>query len=176
MLKLYQKITINKGDEFMFKKLVVGALATGIALTGGASTFAADQSPQSEQKMSSGIIYLDKSKSNQLITTLAPAEEQSKLIASITSEARPQSGQKNRSSGNFAIETLPSGTYALKWYAPEGVRFNVMRDKSGGKDPVVFSTVSDGTTTSPLTSRSYYIANPSGADSDFNVSVYALYR
>ncbi|WP_255294175.1 hypothetical protein [Bacillus toyonensis] len=160
----------------MFKKLVVGALATGIALTGGASTFAADQSTQSEQKMSSGIIYLDKSKSNQLITTLAPEDEKSKLIATITSEARPQSGQKNRSSGNFAIQTLPSGTYALRWSAPSGVFFNVMRDVSVGKDPVVFSTVSDGTTTSYPTSRAYYIANPSGADSDFNVSVYALYR
>lgn len=176
MLKLHQKITINKGDGFMFKKLVVGALATGFALTGGTSAFAADQSAQSKQKMSSGIIYLDKSKSNQLITTLAPEEEKSKLIATITSEARPQSGQKNRSSGNFAIQTLPSGTYALRWSAPSGVFFNVMRDVSVGKDPVVFSTVSDGTTTSYPTSRAYYIANPSGADSDFNVSVYALYR
>lgn len=173
MLKLHQKITINKGDGFMFKKLVVGALVTGIALTGGASTFAADQSIQNEQKMSSGIIYLDKSKSNQLIPTLA---ENSRLIATVTSEARPQGGQKNRSSGNFSVESLPSGTYALRWTAPPGVYFNVMRDVSGGKDPVVFSNISDGTTTSPTTSRSYYIANPSGAYSDFNVSVYALYQ
>ncbi|MFP3326269.1 DeoR family transcriptional regulator, partial [Planococcus sp. SIMBA_160] len=79
------------------------------------------------------------------------------------SEARPQSGQKNRSSGNFAIQTLPSGTYALRWSAPPGVFFNVMRDVSRGKEPVVFSTVSDGTTTRYPTSRAYYIANPSGA-------------
>nr|WP_321141626.1 hypothetical protein [Bacillus gaemokensis] len=153
------------------KCLSVAALSL-LTVSGGGSAFAAEQSIQNEQKMVSGIIYLDKDKPNLPIHTLG---ENLKLITTVTSEARPQSGQKNRSSGNFAVESLPSGTYALKWTAPAGVYFNVMRDKSGGKDPVVLSGVSDGTTSSPTTSRSYYIANPSGAFSDFNVSVYAVY-
>ena len=45
-----------------------------------------------------------------------------------------------------------------------------------GNNIEVFGNVSDGTTTDYPTSRSYYIANPSGAYTDFNVSVYALYR
>lgn len=40
MLKLYQKIR-SKGDSYMFKKLVVGALATGMVLTGGMGASAA---------------------------------------------------------------------------------------------------------------------------------------
>jgi hypothetical protein len=143
-----------------------------LTVSGGVPAFAEEQPIQSKEKMISGIIYLDKDRLYQPIQALS---ENQKLIATVTSEARPQSGQNNRSSGNFSIDSLPSGTYALKWTAPAGVFFNVMRDKSAAKDPVVFSMVSDGTTTSPTTSRSYYIANPIGAFTDFNVSVYAIY-
>ncbi|MDY0943697.1 MULTISPECIES: DeoR family transcriptional regulator [Priestia] len=99
-------------------------------------------------------------------------------IASVTSLATPQEGQKNRSSGNFSVENLPEGTYALKFVvegAKPGTHFNVMKDVSGGIDPTIWSNIYDGNTTDVQTDRSFYISNPSGADSNFVVKVYALH-
>ncbi|MFB7641156.1 hypothetical protein [Peribacillus butanolivorans] len=50
-------------------------------------------------------------------------------IAAVTSLPNPQEGQNNRSSGNFSVENLPEGTYALKFVvegANPGTHFNVM--------------------------------------------------
>ncbi|WP_411205876.1 DeoR family transcriptional regulator [Priestia filamentosa] len=105
----------------------------------------------------------------------AQAETQ---IASVTSLSTPQEGQKNRSSGNFSIENLPAGTYALKFVvdgANSSTHFNVMKDVSGGTDPTIWSNVYSGNTTDVQTDRSFYIANPSGTNSNFTVKVYALH-
>ncbi|WP_308201666.1 hypothetical protein [Priestia endophytica] len=71
----------------------------------------------------------------------AQAETQ---IAAVTSLSTPQEGQKNRSSGNFSVENLPAGTYALKFVVEgtnSGTHFNVMKDVSGGTDPTIWSNV-----------------------------------
>ncbi|MFC9601301.1 DeoR family transcriptional regulator [Peribacillus butanolivorans] len=99
-------------------------------------------------------------------------------IAAVTSLPNPQEGQNNRSSGNFSVENLPEGTYALKFVvegANPGTHFNVMKDVSGGIDPTIWSNVYSGNTTGVQTDRSFYIANPSGTDSNFIVKVYALH-
>ncbi|MCY8233496.1 DeoR family transcriptional regulator [Priestia endophytica] len=99
-------------------------------------------------------------------------------IAAVTSLSTPQEGQKNRSSGNFSVENLPAGTYALKFVVEggnSGTHFNVMKDVSGGTDPTIWSNVYSGNTTDVQTDRSFYIANPSGTNSNFTVKVYALH-
>ncbi|MED4267405.1 hypothetical protein [Priestia megaterium] len=50
-----------------------------------------------------------------------------------------------------------------------------MEDVSGGFDPTIWSNIYDGNTTDVQTNRSFYISNPSGADSNFVVKVYALH-
>ncbi|KOY83473.1 DeoR family transcriptional regulator [Lysinibacillus macroides] len=101
------------------------------------------------------------------------------LIASVTSEKGPQSGQKHRSSGNFSTEGLPQGTKALVWEIegggdPDLISFNVMQDKSAATDPVIFKDVLNGNRTAVKSIRSLYIADPSGASSSFIVHVYAI--
>lgn len=56
-----------------------------------------------------------------------------------------------------------------------GTKFNVMRDVSGGTDPVIWRDIYNGNTTGVNTHRAFYIANPSGADANFTVSVYAIH-
>lgn len=104
------------------------------------------------------------------------------LIASITSDPRPQSGQKHRSSGNFSTEGAPSGTHNIQWTiamsdgsSPDGITFDVMKDVSGGTDPTIWSGVRNGSQTSYSSYRSVYIANPSGASKSFTVLAYAVY-
>ncbi|WJE55749.1 hypothetical protein QRE66_29905 (plasmid) [Bacillus cereus] len=100
------------------------------------------------------------------------------LVASVTSAPTPMDGQKNRSSGNFSIQNLPENTYALKWVivgASDGIRFNVMRDVSAGKDPVIWNNIYSGNSTDVKTHRSFYISNPSGASGNFTVNVYAIH-
>jgi hypothetical protein len=88
------------------------------------------------------------------------------ICSCISSEAQPQQGQKNRSSGNFSTEGC---TTTLKWTAPKGVSFKVMRDVSGGTDPVIFTNVNNNTRTQNPKQRSLYIANPVGARKGFRV-------
>ncbi|MDJ0675015.1 MAG: DeoR family transcriptional regulator [Calothrix sp. MO_167.B42] len=104
------------------------------------------------------------------------------LLASVTSEAGPQSGQKNRSSGNFSTENAPPNTRNLLWKVvpldegipPSGIKFEVMEDKRG-KDPTIWTDVSNDLFTNYQSSRSLYIANPSGSGpSGFKVLVYAV--
>ncbi|AFU16636.1 DeoR family transcriptional regulator [Bacillus thuringiensis] len=102
------------------------------------------------------------------------------LVATVLSQPKPLDGQKNRSSGNFSTESLPSGTQYLKWEVegggnPDLVSFNVMKDVSAGTDPVVFHDVLSGNRTSVVSARSLYIANPKNASEPFTVSVYAIY-
>jgi hypothetical protein len=92
--------------------------------------------------------------------------ETGRVCTCISSEAQPQRGQKNRSSGNFSTEGC---TTTLHWTAPRGVHFKVMRDVSGGVDPVIFGHVDNNTRTRNVEQRSLYIANPAGARRGFRV-------
>ncbi len=105
------------------------------------------------------------------------------LLATVTSQAGPQSGQKHRSSGNFSTENAPSNTQKLLWkvvpgddnVSPSNIKFKVMRDKSAASDPTIWTNLSNDSETDYKSSRSYYIADPSGAgSSNFNVLVYAV--
>ncbi len=100
------------------------------------------------------------------------------LIGAVTSEPRPQSGQKNRSSGNFNVQAPANRIY---WAVLEGnspspnVRFNIMWDRSGRKDPVLTRGLRNGSITegnNAFFRRSIYIANPSGVRSNFQVRAY----
>lgn len=91
---------------------------------------------------------------------------ENRICTCISSEAQPQQGQDNRSSGNFSTQGC---TTTLKWSAPRGVRFKVMRDVSGGTDPVIFTNVGNNTQTRNPKQRSLYIANPVGARQGFRV-------
>ncbi|MFH7029190.1 MAG: hypothetical protein ACHBN1_28305 [Heteroscytonema crispum UTEX LB 1556] len=101
-----------------------------------------------------------------LVVTLPVTPASAASCACITSEAQPQRGQKNRSSGNFSTQGC---TTTLRWSAPDGVSFNVMRDVSGGKDPVELQNVTNGSSTQNPNQRSLYIANPKGANKGFQV-------
>jgi hypothetical protein len=101
-----------------------------------------------------------------LVVTLPVAPASAASCACITSEAQPQLGQKNRSSGNFSTQGC---TTTLTWSAENGVSFNVMRDISRGKDPVELRDVTNGLSTQNPNQRSLYIANPSGANKAFQV-------
>ena len=105
------------------------------------------------------------------------------LLASLISSAGPQSGQKNRSSGNFSTENAPLGTKSLLWkvipqdnnISPETIKFNVMKDSAFDIDPTIWSGLSNDSTTAYSSDRSYYISNPSGSGaSGFTVLVYAV--
>ncbi|MDZ3952422.1 phosphatidylinositol-specific phospholipase C [Bacillus thuringiensis] len=107
--------------------------------------------------------------------------EKEVLVATASSEARPLSGQKNRSGQNFKIDNLPVGTKELKWVVepvgseqPSNILFNVMIDVSFGTDPVRWSKLSDQSRTEAYTNSKYYIANPSGAEQRFIVKIYAI--
>jgi hypothetical protein len=92
------------------------------------------------------------------------AQDRGGVCACIQSEAQPQRGQKNRSSGNFSTQGC---TTTLDWDAPEGISFNVMRDVSGGRDPVEISNANNKIRTQNPNQRSLYIANPRGAKEGF---------
>lgn len=105
-------------------------------------------------------------------------------IASVTSGPNPSSGQRNRSSGNFSIENLPANSTGLYWVVLDtsglnvnsNIVFNVKIDRSAASDPTPFSNLANGSTTPITTGRSFYIANPRGANSqNFIVKVYAVY-
>ncbi|WP_255293913.1 phosphatidylinositol-specific phospholipase C [Bacillus toyonensis] len=109
------------------------------------------------------------------------SNEKEVFISQISSESNPLSGQKNRSSQNFNITNLPTGTKGLKWIIePTGkdnasaISFNVMTDVSLGTDSVRWKNLSDQSRTEAYTNTKYYIANPNGATSKFTVKVYAI--
>ena len=89
--------------------------------------------------------------------------------ASVTSEPHPQSGQHHRSSGNFSTEGLTGSKF--KWSCPQGIVFNVKKDKSWASDPTIFSDVTNGTITNTYDARSLYIADPRHASENFTVKV-----
>ncbi|HDR3490505.1 phosphatidylinositol-specific phospholipase C [Bacillus wiedmannii] len=103
------------------------------------------------------------------------------LISQISSESSPLSGQKNRSSQNFKIDSLPVGTKELKWVIepsekdhPSTISFNVMIDVSLGTDSTRWKNISHGSRTEAYTNTKYYIASPIGATNKFTVKIYAI--
>ncbi|HEY9803681.1 MAG TPA: hypothetical protein V6D25_25285 [Leptolyngbyaceae cyanobacterium] len=99
----------------------------------------------------------------------APSYAQSSLCTSIVSQPQPQSGQNNRSSGNFTTQDCQGPR--LEWRVPGNIEFNVMEDKSGGTDPVILRDARSGTVTGVFGQRSIYIANPRNATESFTVQV-----
>ncbi|MCC5643149.1 hypothetical protein LC607_09380 [Nostoc sp. CHAB 5824] len=95
----------------------------------------------------------------------APVFAQS-TCACVTSESRPQSGQRNRSSGNFSTQGCAA---SLKWTAPIPIVFDVKQDVSGGSDPTPFSGLTNDVVTVNPNQRSLYIANPKNANASFTV-------
>lgn len=111
-------------------------------------------------------------RSTQLLAQLPPSDL---LVATVTSEPIPQSGQRNRSSRNFSVNDYAC---RLRWVVLEdgvpnpNIRFNIMRD-SGAKDEVLARGVFHGATTDNVfVARAIYIGNPSGAKRQFQVRAY----
>ena len=91
-----------------------------------------------------------------------------KTYVTVTSENAPMDGQDHRSSNNFSTEDLEDNG-ALYWFCsdPNAV-FDVYIDKTG-KDEVFATGLKDGSATEFKSTRNFYIANPSGASSNFTV-------
>lgn len=91
----------------------------------------------------------------------------------VTSAPKAKKNQKHRSSDNFSTKGMNKGTHLL-WCVPDDITFDIMLDKSGGSDPVLASDVSNGALTqfsgSFEDTDRLYIANPKGADGNFQVS------
>ena len=100
---------------------------------------------------------------------------------SIISQPSPQSGQKNRSSGNFSLGSIQNQQVRVILRDANGreayISFRVMYDKSADTDPTIWSNVRNGsivTVPSGASSGNLYIANPNGANSNFTVEFYTL--
>ncbi|WP_240903726.1 phosphatidylinositol-specific phospholipase C domain-containing protein [Chengkuizengella sediminis] len=106
--------------------------------------------------------------------------EQLTLIASITSNGGPQSGQKHRSSNNFSTVNIPSGTEKLYWEIvnnsnADTISFRVKEDVAIWTDPIIFNSLKNGSYTNVIKNDSIYIADPSGTGGNsFTVNVYAV--
>ncbi|HDR7891083.1 TPA: phosphatidylinositol-specific phospholipase C [Bacillus toyonensis] len=103
------------------------------------------------------------------------------LISQISSDSKPLPGETNRSSQNFSINNLPTGTMGLKWIIEPTeedtsaiISFNIMVDVFLGLDRVSWSNISNESRTAADTNSKYYIANPSGANHQFTVKIYAI--
>ena len=93
-------------------------------------------------------------------------------IATATSEMNPESGQKHRSGPDFGLSSNSGNNIMVS--TVNGVTFDIMEDVSGGKDPTVAGSVTNGATLPGNCLRmgaNYYIANPSGAKSSFTVTL-----
>lgn len=83
----------------------------------------------------------------------------------VYSQKEPACGQKNRSSNNFRV--VSSGNYGIS--APNGVTFNVYLDRLG-PDKTIKKGAKSGDVVSLDPGNNYYIANPQGATTGFNVT------
>lgn len=94
------------------------------------------------------------------------------IEATMKSQKSPLSGQKNRSSGNYLFtEESFAECNQVQWSCPEGITFNVMKDRKAASDPVVLSDVYNGKITDLPKGEGIYIANPKGANAEFEISV-----
>lgn len=90
-------------------------------------------------------------------------------------------GDDRSSPENFSTSDAPDDATGLVFEivdasgdAVTGITLEIMSDNSGWFDDTVFSDVSAGETQSMVRDDQLYIANPSGADADFYVEVYAV--
>jgi hypothetical protein len=100
-------------------------------------------------------------------------------IARVISHPQPSEGQTHRSSANFSTESMLAGTQYVSFSVDgsgndDGVFFDVMEDISMKGDKVIYHNASNGYRSSDVTKYdNLYIANPQGAQKDFEVIVYA---
>lgn len=101
--------------------------------------------------------------------------------ATIVSEPNPQSGQKNRSSGNFSLDSAKGKQVRVLIRNANGkeadISCKVMRDKNNDTDPTIWSNVKNGsllTVPTDYYSNNLYIANPNDANSNFTIEFYTL--
>ena len=105
-------------------------------------------------------------------------------IAAVTSAPTPLPGQKNRSSGNFSVRTIPPYANALLWRVFQdgtpnpNIIFDVKVDRTTRKDPYLSTRLRHGSITGISFDRkhSLYIANPGGARGNFQVEVNGIAR
>lgn len=102
------------------------------------------------------------------------------LIGAVTSGPRPQSNQKDRSSGDIGTDVAPTNTQNINFVVTNtdgtintGVSFNVKQDVSGGSDGTVYSGVMNSSAQEYKPYRTLYIADPTGTSSNFVVYMYA---
>lgn len=96
---------------------------------------------------------------------------------SVHSEPNPKEGQKHRSSNNFSTYPLVGSDGEPRYMVvscPEGVTFELNVDKTG-TDEVWNNDVYDGAILPYRGSDKFYISNPSGATSAFDVEFTAIY-
>jgi hypothetical protein len=94
------------------------------------------------------------------------------IEVTMKSQKSPLSGQKNRSSGNYLFTAQSfAQCKQVKWSCPEGIKFNVMKDKKAASDPVILKDVYNGKITDLPEGEGIYIANPQGANAEFEISV-----
>ncbi|QIP16199.1 DeoR family transcriptional regulator [Spirosoma aureum] len=102
------------------------------------------------------------------------------LLATVVSEAKPESGQLHRSSGNFSTDSITPGALYVTFEVvdspnPDAIHFDVMRDKSVGFDPIEYKNAYSGFQSNNVEPfRSLYIANPENASAPFTVNVYSI--
>ena len=94
-------------------------------------------------------------------------------VAAQVSAPKPLAGQDNRSSNNFQFLQVPtSGSITASM--PSGITCAIMKDISGGRDPVI-TTVSNGSSfdaSKVSKSDNYYLASPSGTNgANFEVTL-----
>ena len=104
------------------------------------------------------------------ISALCNYPSNCRVVASIKSAPKPKDGQKNRSSGNFSLQEPGDKVrwrITLNGKEVNGIKINIMEDKSLRKDPIIFRGIKNGTVTAVPRGRSIYVANPSGAPREF---------
>lgn len=100
-------------------------------------------------------------------------------LSSVVSQPYPQHGQKHRSSGNFSTDNADSNANffiirVTKNPNPDKISFDVMEDKSGGTDPIIWRGMYSGNRVAVERIRNLYIANPVNAKEDFTVEFYEV--
>lgn len=94
----------------------------------------------------------------------------------VSSGSKPQKGQKHRSSDNFSTASLSGeDPQYMIVSCPDGVGFELNIDRSGS-DEVYDDDVYNGCILPYRNSSKFYISNPRGATSDFEVTFTALTR
>lgn len=92
----------------------------------------------------------------------------------VTSEKDHQRGQKHRSSNNFNLSKIKKDNNKVHYIlveAPDGVKFNIMEDKTG-KDPTRFTGLTNGSIVRNDGYNNVYISDPSGAKGKFDITFY----